>query len=158
MVYLSKSPKETEKLAGFFIAKILKKNLPAGKKNAVIIALEGELGAGKTVFVRGVVKALKIKAKIKSPTFNLIKKYPLSSDTRYKIHDTRYFYHLDCYRLRDYRDLKVLGIKEILDNPENIIFIEWSDRVKKILPKNHIRIHIDHVNANTRKIRIEFRT
>src|SRR3989344_8042256 len=158
MLYLSRGPKETEKLAGFLLAShlikinytrrqsrksLLSAGLKTNSKKAIILALEGELGAGKTVFVRGVAKALKIRAKIKSPTFNLIKKYSLSPNTRYKILDTKYLYHLDCYRLRDHRDLKILGIKEILDDSKNIVLIEWSDRVKKILPKNHIKVHID---------------
>lgn len=166
MVYLSKGPKETEKLAGFLLAPHLKtesKNIARGsqflsaglksnRKKALVIALEGELGAGKTVFVRGVTKALKIKAKIKSPTFTLAKKYKLPV-TNYQLPITS-LYHFDCYRLRDHRDLKILGIQEILNNPENLVLVEWSDRVKKILPKNHIKIHIDHIDKNTRKIKI----
>lgn len=145
MKYTTKNPKETEKLAGFLLKKFLKTNPPAGRKNALVIALEGELGAGKTVFVRGLAKTLKIKSKIKSPTFNLMKHYKAGSLV---------MCHFDCYRLKDHRDLKMLGIKEILNNPKNIILIEWSDRVKKILPKNHIKVHIDHINKNTRKITI----
>lgn len=141
MIYKTKSPKETEKLAGF----LLKKFLKTSRKKALVIALEGELGAGKTVFVKGVAKALKLKTKIKSPTFNLMKHYKAGSLV---------MCHFDCYRLRDHRDLKILGIKEILNNPKNIILIEWSDRVEKILPKNHIKVHIDHINNNTRKITI----
>ena len=150
MLYLSRGQKETEKLAVFLLAKFLKTNRPADRGKAVVIALEGELGAGKTVFVRGIAKALKLTAKIKSPTFNLMKKYKI--ETNGKRQEVKYLYHIDCYRLRDHRDLKALGIKEILNDPKNIVFIEWSDRVKKILPKNHIKIHIDHIDKNTRKL------
>lgn len=149
MLYLTSGPKETEKLAGFLLAKFLK----TGHKNALVIALEGELGAGKTVFVKGLAKKLGVKAKIKSPTFNLIKTYEIPT-THHILHTTRYLYHLDCYRLRDHRDLKILGIKEILNNPNNIVLIEWSDRVRKILPKNQIKVHIDHIDKHTRKITI----
>lgn len=148
MIYLSKSPKDTEKLAGFFVKKYFKINLSASGKKALVVALEGELGAGKTVFVKGVARALGIKAKIKSPTFTLIKKYPIPNKPKPK----SYLYHLDCYRLKDHHDLAVLGIKEILNDPKNLVLIEWSDRVKKILPKKHIKIHIDHIDKNTRKI------
>jgi len=140
--YITKSPTETRKLAEVLIKKFLKYNT----EKAIIIALEGELGAGKTTFVKGLAKALKIKAKVKSPTFTLIKSHKLQA-TSYK-----FLYHLDCYRIKDHRDLTILGIKEILNDPKNIVIIEWSDRVKKILPKNHIKIHIDHINKNTRKI------
>src|SRR3989344_5759776 len=104
------------------------------------------------------VTPLKIKAKIKSPTFSIMKKYliPASKNFKFSIFNFQFLYHLDCYRLRDHKDLGVLGIKEILNNPRNIVLIEWSDRVKKILSKKHIKIHIDHVERNTRKILVKF--
>lgn len=142
MIYLSKGPKETEKLAGFLLNKFLKIYF----KKTLVIALEGELGAGKTTFAKGLAKALGIKTKIKSPTFNLIKYYSASSNI---------LYHIDCYRLRDHRDLLLLGIREIISKPENIVLIEWSDRVREILPKKHIKIHIDHISKNERKITIK---
>lgn len=144
MIYRTKNPKETEKLAGFLFEKIQK----GRRKKATVIALEGELGAGKTMFVRGLARALKIKVKIKSPTFNLMKSYK-SKDI--------VLYHFDCYRLKDHRDLGVFGIKEILADPQNLVLIEWSDRVKKILPRGHVRIHIDHIGRNERKIAVSLR-
>ena len=139
--------------------------------------MEGELGAGKTTFVQGLAKALRIKAKIKSPTFTLIKNYPITNyalriKEAKKIRNSSFdklrtlslsngqfvirnnLYHLDCYRLRDHKDLEMLGLKEILNDSGNIVLIEWSDRVKKILPKNHIKIHIDHIDKNVRKITV----
>ena len=142
MIQVTKSPKETEKLAGFLLAKITKNK----SKKALVVALEGELGAGKTTFTKGLAKSLGIKTKIKSPTFNLIKNYSVNS---------KILYHIDCYRLKNYRDLLPLGIKEIISNPQNIVIIEWSDRVREILPKKYIKIHIDHMNKNTRKITIK---
>lgn len=140
MIRVTKSPKETEKLAGFLLEKLSDKD-----KKAIVVALEGELGAGKTVFTRGLAKALKIKQKIKSPTFTLMKSYKFKKGM---------LYHLDCYRLKDHHGLEVLGIKEILTDPQNIVLIEWADRVKKILPKKYIKIHIDHIDSKTRKIRV----
>ncbi len=121
----------------------------ATEKNALVMALEGELGAGKTTLTQGLAKILGIKAKVKSPTFTLIKKYKIP-----RLKKSRFLYHLDCYRLRDHRDLLALGIKDILNNKENVILIEWPERIRKILPKNHIKIHMDHVNKHTRKITI----
>ena len=154
MIYTSESIKETQKIATELV-----KKLPSLKtQGAKVIALEGELGAGKTVFVKGLARALKMKDKIKSPTFVIVKKYIL----KFKIParpagglNLKFLYHLDYYRLRDEKDLEVLGIKEILNDPQNLVLIEWSDRVKKILPKKHIKIHIDHVDKNTRKITIK---
>ena len=141
MIYRTKSPKETQQLAGFLLEKFLK----IKSNNALVVALEGELGAGKTTFVQGLAKALRIKAKVKSPTFNLMKHYKIKDKT---------LYHLDCYRLRDHKDLSILGIKDILSDSKNFVLIEWSERVKKILPKNHIKIHIDHIDKNIRKITV----
>jgi len=146
MKYITKSPKETQKLGHFLFNKI---SLTT-EKNALVVALEGELGAGKTTLVQGLAKILGIKAKIKSPTFTLMKKYKIP-----KLKKSRFLYHLDCYRLRDHRDLLTLGIKDILNNKENVILIEWPERIKKILPKNHIKIRMDHIDKNTRKITIK---
>jgi tRNA threonylcarbamoyladenosine biosynthesis protein TsaE len=148
MIFETQSPEETQKLAGFLLEKI--KNSDSEK--AAAVALEGELGAGKTVLVQALAKELGIKAKVKSPTFTLLKKYPIPN----KIIGRKYLYHLDCYRLKDHKELEPLGIAEILNDPTGIVLIEWSDRVKKILPKEHIKIHIDHIAEKKRKISIEF--
>ena len=62
--------------------------------------------------------------------------------------------HIDAYRLKNYKDLLPLGIEELVKNPENIILIEWSERVKQILPAKCFTIHIDHTGENTRKIEV----
>lgn len=146
MQRITKSPGETQKLGHFLFNKISL----ATDKNALVISLEGELGAGKTTLTQGLAKLLGIKAKIKSPTFTLMKKYKIPG-----LKKSRFLYHLDCYRLRDHRDLLALGIKDILNNNENVILIEWPERIKKILPKNHIKIHLDHIDKHTRKITIK---
>jgi len=154
MVFYSKSKKETQKIATDLAAKI-KGDPPShsfGRAN--IIALEGELGAGKTVFAQAFAKALNIKSKVKSPTFNLIKRYPINSNG-YSLMASRYLYHIDCYRLKDYKEAIPLGIKDILKEGGAIILIEWSERISEILPKNIIRVHIDHIDKNKRKILIK---
>ena len=158
-IFLSKSVKETQQIVTNWIAKI--KNFKVDE--AIVVALEGELGAGKTIFVKAAAKALGVKKRVKSPTFTLIKQYNIvlsksskvnSSIGRTEVSNIKFLYHLDCYRLKDENDLINLGMKEILTQSHNIMFIEWSDRVKKILPKKHIKIHIDHTDKHTRKLRI----
>ena len=146
MTHYSKSEKETQKIAGVLALKVIKYKRP------VVIALEGELGAGKTTFVKGFAKALGIKAKIKSPTFVLMKQYPILSKN-YNLKPKTLF-HLDCYRVRDHRDLATLDLKSLFESPDNIVLIEWSERVSKILPKKLIKVHIDHMDKNMRKIKI----
>lgn len=140
MIFNSNSEKETHKIAGDLASRVVKLQGP------IIIALEGELGAGKTTFAKGFAKALGIKTKIKSPTFVLMKKY--------LIHNTRYLIHIDCYRVRDHRDLATLDLGSLFKSPDNIILIEWPERIKKILPKKLIKVHIDHVDKNKRKVSI----
>lgn len=148
MLFLSKSEKETQKIAGDLAHKII------GSKAPVVIALEGELGAGKTTFVQGFAKILGVKVKVKSPTFVLMKKYPFFTISR-KLKTKNYLYHLDCYRARDHRDLLTLDLRSLFKSSNNIVLIEWPERVVKILPKKLIRVHIDHIDTNKRKIMIK---
>ena len=156
MMIKSQSEKQTQKIAGSLVQKIIKTKLG---KNAIVIALEGELGAGKTTFVKGFAKALGIKSHITSPTFVILKKFQIPrfakasarrANSRFQI-----LFHIDAYRLHNHRDLITLGIKEIIADPANIVLIEWAERVKKILPKKYIGVHIDHINEHTRKINIQ---
>lgn len=153
MIYLSKSEKETQKIAGDLAIKIVKNTTLGKLRRASVIILEGELGAGKTVFAKGFAKALGVNAKIKSPTFVLMKYYSIPA-LGYKLRAKSWLYHLDCYRARDYRDLATLDLKTIFSDPHNIVLVEWPERVSKILPKKLMRIHIDHINENERKITI----
>ena len=141
MKFVSKSPKETQKIAADLAHKIIK------IKKGVIIALEGELGAGKTTFIQGFAKALGIESKIKSPTFVLMKKYSIKNGIN--------LYHLDCYRVSDEKDLKIPEINEIITESCDIVLIEWAERVQKILPKKHLTVHIDHISEKERKITIK---
>ena len=144
MIYHSNSPKEIQTSAAKMAKEMRSSRSFASGRT---IALEGELGAGKTTFVQAFVKALGITAKIKSPTFNIIKKYPIPNVPRF-------VYHIDCYRLKDHKEAIPLGIKDIFKEPDCFVLIEWPERIKKILPKKITIIHIDHINSNTRKIAI----
>ena len=123
---------------------------------ASVIALEGELGAGKTTFVKGFAGELGVKAKVKSPTFTLMKEYkiPFDNSQEFKESNQKYLTHLDCYRVKDYRDLATLDLKSLFKSPDHIVLIEWPERVRKILPKKLIRVYIDHISKNERKISI----
>ena len=145
MVYKTKSAKETQKIAATLALKIINSK---PLKHAQILAFEGELGAGKTTFIQGFARALKIKQKITSPTFVLMKSYSLLT-THYSL-----LFHIDAFRLKDWHDLASLGIKDIFADPGNIVLIEWAERVRPILPQKRTKIHIDHLGKNTRKITI----
>ena len=158
MILESHSPKQTQKIAADLARKIIK------TKKGAIVALEGELGAGKTTFIQGFAKALGIKSKIKSPTFNIIKKYRIPKNVKNRAFNIsngyspvaiRYIYHIDCYRLKDHKEAIPLGTKDIFEEPDCFVLIEWPERIKKILPKKHITVHIDHVSENERKVTIK---
>lgn len=146
--FITKNAKQTQKL-GQILAKEAVKN--KRRQKALVIGLEGELGAGKTTFVQGLARELGIKEKITSPTFVLMRSF-LIGKTAGQIF--KFLIHLDAYRLADHRDLLGLGIKEILTDKNNLVIIEWADRVAKVMPVGCFLVHFDHVNKNTRKINI----
>ena len=146
MILLSKSSKKTEKAAEILARELIKKSL--SKKSAFVFGLEGELGAGKTTFAKGFAKGLDVGLKISSPTFVLMKSYKLNTSNH------KLLFHIDAYRLKGHEDLIKLGIKEIFNDSKSIVLIEWSDRIKKILPKQYTKIHIDHISEKERKITV----
>ncbi len=128
-------------------------------KHATVIALEGDLGAGKTTFTKAFLKALGVRESVTSPTFILFRPYVLRKSFKLQAisHQLPFqlAYHIDCYRLEDPKELLKLGLKEMLKNPKYIVIIEWAERVKKFLPKNLIWISIEHgAKKGSRMVRI----
>lgn len=134
-IFISKNTGQTKKIAGDLARRLLIKS----RTKALIIGLTGELGSGKTIFVQGFAIALGIKSRIVSPTFVLMRKHGN-------------FYHIDAYRIKKTKEIVDLEWKEIINNPKNIIIIEWAEKIKGILPKNYIKIKFEHVSRNKRKI------
>jgi len=141
--FRSCSTAQTKKFAAELAKKILKKRKA---KNALVFALSGDLGSGKTTFVQGFLRALGVKRKITSPTFVIFK--------RFKIYDLRFknVYHIDCYRLQKPEDLLALGLREILQNSQNIVLIEWPEKIRRILPKNTIWLKFEHAEKENQRI------
>mgnify|MGYP001576635066 CR=1 FL=1 len=116
-------------------------------RGAFVIALSGELGSGKTTFVQGFVRGLGIKKRMTSPTFIIFRRFKLSALS------FKFLYHVDAYRIKKSADLAMLGFKEILKNPKNILLIEWPENIKKIVPKEVLWILFKHgKKENERKI------
>jgi len=141
MKYISYSDIETKQIAENF-ARNLKSN---------IIALTGELGAGKTTFTQGFAKGLGINDKIISPTFVLVRQHKIPTPVG-RAYYSGIFYHIDLYRLENIKDLKQLGLEEFWSNPENIVLIEWAEKIKASLPKNTIWISFKSMSSNQREI------
>jgi tRNA threonylcarbamoyladenosine biosynthesis protein TsaE len=126
------------------------------KDKPFVLGLEGELGGGKTTFLKGLAKGFGIKEKILSPTFLIFKKFKIplqkrNSKTKRNIRP-RFFYHLDCYRIEKEKDLLDLGFQKIIADPDNVIAVEWADKIKKIMPLNTIWIKFRFMNKNKREI------
>lgn len=128
----------------FDLAKGLARELKGGET----IGLIGDLGAGKTVFAQGLAKGLGVKSNVNSPTFVLMKVYKVSAGKIKRL------IHIDAYRLDSAVDLENLGLLDYLGKPENVVVIEWADKVKKILPKNAKLIKFKARSEGGRSIKI----
>ena len=149
--YLSRSSAKTKKIAGGFAKKVLRLK---PSRRAVVVGFVGDLGAGKTTFIQGFLRALGVRGRITSPTFVLIKRYRISHKPLAISRKTQHAaYHVDSYRLKNHRDLATLDFKKIISDSNNIILIEWAEKIKKILPKGTIWIKFNHgKKENERRI------
>lgn len=136
--FLSNSPEETIELARKFARKL---------KGGEILALTGELGGGKTTFVKGLAEGLKVPDTVTSPTFVMLKPYLGKIDDK-KIE----FVHVDAYRAETIEDIKSVGIEDCLDRDDVILAIEWAEKIKEILPNKTIKINFKALNENKREI------
>ena len=139
----SKSVAETERFAQDFVQKL------ALGKRATVIGLVGDLGSGKTTFVQFAAKALGVTHHVTSPTFVIMKFYKLFT-THYKL-----FIHIDAYRLESAQELLDLGWRDIASDPQNLVLVEWADRVVEALPKDARQISFAFIDENTRDITFE---
>lgn len=141
---ISCSPKETRGVAAIQAKKI---------RNTTTILLQGELGSGKTEFVKGFCQALGISKKIISPTFILQRSYGFKKQG--KLFD---LHHFDFYRLKGKTALSDLGLKDIFGQKNQVVIIEWPKKnlqLQKILPKKIVKINFLHgQKENRRKITI----
>ena len=108
-----------------------------------ILTLDGDLGAGKTVFSRSFARALGVIGPVGSPTFNIVQEYSLADGV---------LYHMDLYRIGDDEEAIAFGIDEYLQRADAACLIEWSSRLEWLLPNEVYRINVEHVSESQRKI------
>jgi tRNA threonylcarbamoyladenosine biosynthesis protein TsaE len=139
---ITNSFEETQQM-GFDFAK----NLKGGE----VLALYGDLGSGKTTFMQGLAKGLGITRNIISPTFIIMRTYEI----RLEIEDLRLknLYHLDLYRIGNEEEAVDSGLKELMGDTENIVAIEWPDKIENILPEDRIDIMFAYLGDDKREIR-----
>ena len=119
------------------------------KNTATVVALRGELGAGKTTFVQELAKELGVEGVIQSPTYVLMKSYVLP-DNRTQFGSKRRFtklIHIDAYRLNDAKEFAALRPEQFLNDSNNLVCIEWPERVEGALPKPDVVIKFSSENA-----------
>jgi tRNA threonylcarbamoyladenosine biosynthesis protein TsaE len=133
--FISHSAAQTQR-AGSALAQLL--------QPGDIIWLEGELGAGKTTFTKGIAQGLGVTGYVNSPTFTLVNEY----QGRLPV------YHLDCYRLESGREALDFGIEEYLYG-EGVTIIEWPERIREILPPEYLRVQLRYVTDTKRSLRLE---
>jgi len=139
--HIIKSPKEMEVFAAKFA-----KSLRGGE----VLALEGELGAGKTAFAKGLAKAFGIKETVQSPTFLLMKCY--SVVLKAKSSKLKALCHVDAYRIKNERELITIGLIEHLNDPSTVSIIEWANLVPGIIPAHAIKMNFEHGKNDTERI------
>ena len=120
----------------------LAENIESEKFPGMIICLDGELGSGKTVFVKGFAKSLGIEENITSPTFNIVKEYQVGEMP---------LYHMDVYRLESSDDS--IGFNDYF-NSNGISIIEWSELIEDLLPEERLDIKFKVIDEDTRVIKL----
>lgn len=179
---ITESFEETQKAGAKFATRmILAQGLSLS--GAVVVALYGNLGSGKTTFAQGMAKGLGITKRLISPTFIITRSYtipgrfwtgssissglsnlgiedPRDLGPRGKDHSSGQartvtdFYHIDLYRVQSKKDIEGLGIKEILTDPQNIVAIEWAEKLGKLLPKERWGVKFQDLGEEKKKITI----
>jgi len=141
---ISHSPNQTNEIS----AEVAQKAMASmtNRISATIIALSGELGAGKTTFAQGFARALSVSQNLRSPTFTFAKSYSVPNSDYI-------LWHIDCYRLEKPEDARAIDLPIIFKDPKALVLIEWPERIQ--LDTRHWDIKFSHGNnENERKILI----
>ena len=126
------SPEETAHLAGT-IGKII--------REGTVICLDGELGGGKTLFVRALARTLGVESDVTSPTFNLMNIYEAACP----------IVHFDLYRITSEEELEDIGFYEYAEATEGIVLIEWAEKFPDAMPADHLSVRIEALNDEERQ-------
>ncbi len=162
MEIITQSAQQTQELGEKIGRDLITKN-----KGPKIFCLYGDLGSGKTTFIQGLARGLKIKQRIISPTFIFVRQYKIPPPKSLSVQlgggkrkrEWKTFYHIDLYRIEKPNEAKVLGLEEIFSDPKAIVAIEWAEKIasllsdgKKMLPGERIDICFQYIDDKKRKI------
>ncbi len=134
---VSNSPQETIEFA---------KSLASSFSPGTVLCLEGQLGSGKTTFIKGLAEGLGLKhpEQVKSPTFVLMHIYKAKTP----------LYHFDCYRLNSLEELENIGFQDFVNDPHAISCVEWAEKAGNLVPEGARHIHFEILDASKRGIAI----
>jgi len=156
MKYLIKNERDLEKLAELVLELTIKNEY----NHATVLALQGELGSGKTTFTKNLAKILGITNSITSPTFVIQKTFSINSanfengDKTFSKNIFTQLIHIDSYRLDLSAELSHLGWHDLLNQKENLIVVEWPERITDILPARYVLLKFSHVDETTREVEV----
>lgn len=136
-IFISRSEAETEKFAATLAARLAP---------GAIVALEGDLGAGKTVFARGFARGLGITEPVSSPTYTIVQEYALAGGGR--------LYHLDLYRIGSPEAALAFGVDEFFDDPAAYTLVEWPERVGSLIPARALKVTVRHRGETERELHV----
>lgn len=120
---------------------------------ATIMSLTGNLGAGKTTFVQTLGQLLKIRERLLSPTFVFIHEHVIENPT----FPFRKLIHVDAYRIDDQETLDAIRLTDYLKHPENLVVIEWGEKIAKWLPSPQLVIEFAHYKSTIRRVRVKLK-
>lgn len=111
-----------------------------------VFAFNGNMGAGKTTFIKAICDVFGVQETVNSPTFSIVNEYETA--------DGKIIYHFDCYRINKIQEALDLGAEEYLYSG-NLCFIEWAENIAPLLPDSLVNVNIEEVENEKRKITIE---
>lgn len=141
MEYNSQNPQQTQQIAEQLLREGLKSN---------VIGLIGELGTGKTTFVQGVAQQLGILSPVTSPTFLILKTYMIPHHPHYN-----QLVHVDLYRIQQWEEIASIGIEDLWSSRENLILVEWADRIQAHLPSHTQLLIFESLSRHERLLRFK---
>jgi len=119
------------------------------QNESLIVALHGNLGAGKTTLTQNLAKLLKVEEQIQSPTFVIQKNYTLRDQPFETL------VHIDAYRIEDEKEMGPLNLNETLNQKESLIIIEWPEQIAGYIPEGAVHVFLDYADQDSRSIRVE---
>jgi len=114
-----------------------------------VYALEGEMGSGKTTFMRALGKVLKVNEEVNSPTYSLVNEYSIN-------HSIMRIFHFDLFRLKNIQELIDIGFEEYIYAPDVYVFVEWWQMAEDLIRQvDYILVHFEKIDEHTRKITVQ---